>query len=96
MSDDVEAAPPAIVSNEFAAVAVRKIQTRTGERLEVRSLRPGGRSIRLDALVLESLTWRTVLEVGEEGLRTPFGPTLDEEPAPLLRVTPPAEAERGE
>jgi hypothetical protein len=85
-----------IVSNEFATVAVHKVRTRTGERLEVRSLRPGGRSIRLDALVLESLTWRTVLEVGEEGLRTPFGPTPDEEPAPLLRVTPVADPQREE
>jgi hypothetical protein len=83
-----EGIPPLVVSNEFAAVAVHKVQTRTGERLEIRSLRPGGRSIRLDALVLESLTWRTVLEVGEEGLRTPFGPTGDEDPAPLFRVAP--------
>lgn len=90
MTADPEETPPLIVSNEFAAVAVHKVQTRAGERLEVRSLRPGGRSIRLDALVLESLTWRTVLEVGEEGLRTPFGPTADEEPAPLLRMPPEA------
>lgn len=83
-----------IVSNEFASVAVHKVKTRAGERLEVRSLRPGGRSIRLDALVLESLTWRTVLEVGEEGLRTPFGPTPDDEPAPLLRVAPDADRRR--
>ncbi|MDA8309567.1 MAG: dihydrodiol dehydrogenase [Actinomycetota bacterium] len=93
MTGDAEETPPLIVSNEFAAVAVRKIQTRAGERLEVRSLRPGGRSIRLDALVLESLTWRTVLEVGEEGLRTPFGPTASEEPAPLLRARPEAVAD---
>lgn len=88
MTGDDKQAPPMIVSNEFAAVAVNKVQTRAGERLELRSLRPGGRSIRLDALVLESLTWRTVFEVGEEGLRTPFGPTQDEEPAPLLRIPP--------
>ena len=85
-----------IVSNEFATVAVHKVKTRAGERLEVRSLRSGGRSIRLDALVLESLTWRTVLEVGEEGLRTPFGPTTDEQPEPLYRVVPDAERQREE
>jgi len=89
VTDEVDG-PPIVVSNEFATVAVHKVQTRTGERLEVRSLRPGGRAIRLDALVLESLTWRTVLEIGEEGLRTPFGPTTDEEPAPLYRVVPDA------
>ena len=96
MIDDVDDTPPMIVSNEFATVAVHKIHTRSGERLEVRSLRPGGRSIRLDALVLESLTWRTVLEVGEEGLRTPFGPTPDEEPAPLYRVPPKADGQSEE
>jgi hypothetical protein len=60
------------VVNEFAAVRVRKIATRGGERLEIASLTTD-RVIRLDALVLESLTWRSVLELGE-GLRTPFGP----------------------
>src|SRR5579872_3911053 len=89
---------PIVVSNEFAAVAVTKVHTRTGERLEIRSLRPGGQSIQLDALLLESLTWRSVLEGGEEGLRTPFGPTPDDEPAPLLRQVPedlrPAEREQ--
>lgn len=99
MTEGAGESPPIVVSNEFAAVAVRKVWTGAGERLEVRSLRPGGGSIRLDALVLESLTWRTVLEVGEEGLRTPFGPTPDEEPAPLLSALPdrrPEEPWRGD
>jgi len=61
-----------VVANEFAAVVVRKISTRNGERLEIRSLGQD-RAIRLDALALEALTWSTSLEVGK-GLETPFGP----------------------
>ena len=61
-----------IVSNEFAAVAVRKVMTRNGERLEIRSL-GHERVIRLDALALEALTWSDALQVGQ-GLETPFGP----------------------
>ncbi|MGH8963000.1 MAG: dihydrodiol dehydrogenase [Jatrophihabitantaceae bacterium] len=61
-----------VVSNEFAAVVVRKVSTRNGERLEIRSLGQD-RAIRLDALALEALTWSTALEVGK-GLETPFGP----------------------
>jgi hypothetical protein len=61
-----------VVSNEFAAVLVRKVSTRNGERLEIRSLGQE-RSIRLDALTLEALTWSSPLEVGH-GLETPFGP----------------------
>lgn len=75
-----------IVSNEFATVEVTKVRTGNGERLQITSVGPGGRSIQLDALLLQSLTWRTVLEVGEEGLRTPFGPTAGDEPEPLLRA----------
>jgi hypothetical protein len=61
-----------VVSNEFATVVVRKVLTRNGERLEITSP-TGGRSVRLDALVLESLTWSDPLELGR-GLTTPFGP----------------------
>ena len=72
-----------LVANEFAAVVVRKVQTRNGERLEIRSLGQE-RTIRLDALALEALTWSSPLEVGQ-GLETPFGPdpsssTLTENP----------------
>ena len=71
--DPVEETGDAIVvSNEFAAVIVRKVSTRNGERLEIRSLGQD-RSIRLDALALEALTWSSPLQVGE-GLQTPFGP----------------------
>ena len=61
-----------LIQNEFTSVRVRKIRTRNGERLEISSLRVP-HTIRLDALVLESLTWRDVLELGS-GLETPFGP----------------------
>lgn len=65
---------PIYVVNEFASVRVRKVHTRNGERLEIAALTSGSeRRIMLDALVLESLTWRSVLELGQ-GLRTPFGP----------------------
>ena len=61
-----------IISNEFTTVTVRKIRTRNGERLELRSAAQE-RSITLDALALEALTWSNALEVGE-GLSTPMGP----------------------
>ena len=61
-----------VVSNEFAAVTVRKVSTRNGERLEIRSM-GHDQAIKLDALALEALTWSTPLEVGK-GLETPLGP----------------------
>jgi hypothetical protein len=69
------------VTNEFTSVRVRKIRTRNGEQLEIESVRLP-HAIRLDALVLESLTWRSVRELGA-GLETPFGPdraAADEDP----------------
>lgn len=64
--------PGIVIANEFAGVVVRKVATRNGERLEIRSLSQD-RAIRLDALALEALTWSDALEVGR-GLETPFGP----------------------
>jgi hypothetical protein len=64
--------PTIVVSNEFAAVTVRKVTTRNGERLEIRSM-GHDQAIKLDALALEALTWSTPLEVGK-GLETPLGP----------------------
>jgi hypothetical protein len=64
--------PTIVVSNEFAAVTVRKVATRNGERLEIRSM-GHDQAIKLDALALEALTWSTPLEVGK-GLETPHGP----------------------
>jgi hypothetical protein len=68
--------PTIIISNEFAAIAVRRVATRNGERLEIRSL-GHDRAVRLDALALEALTWSTPLEVGK-GLETPLGPDPSE------------------
>ncbi len=74
--DDEQVSGEIVVTNEFASVVVRKVLTRNGERLEI-AAPSSGRSIRLDALVLESLTWSNSLELGK-GLRTPFGPDRDE------------------
>ncbi|MGC5617553.1 hypothetical protein [Georgenia sp. Z1491] len=65
-----------VISNEFAAVSLRRVQTRNGERLEITSL-GHEHSIQLDAITLEALTWSTPLEVGK-GLETPFGPDPSE------------------
>jgi hypothetical protein len=83
---------PIYIVNEFASVRVRKIRTRNGERLEIAALTGGRkRRILLDALVLESLTWRSVLELGG-GLQTPFGPLSGEQPGngapPPARASP--------
>lgn len=51
---------------------VRVVQTRNGERLEIQSLRLPY-SIRLDALLLEALSWQDPLELGK-ALEQPFGP----------------------
>lgn len=59
------------VTNEFTSVRVRKVQTRNGERLEISSLRVPHK-IRLDALLLESLSWRSHEDLAK-GLETPFG-----------------------
>lgn len=59
------------ITNEFTSVRVRKVRTRNGERLEISSLRVP-HQIRLDALVLESLTWRTQEDLAR-GLERPFG-----------------------
>ncbi|WP_209307755.1 hypothetical protein [Geodermatophilus sp. DF01-2] len=64
--------PAIIVSNEFASVAIRKVATRNGERLEIRSM-GHEHTVRLDALALEALTWSDPLQVGK-GLETPLGP----------------------
>ena len=67
MSDD-----PLVVANEFTQVEVRKRRTRNGERLEIVS--PGlGRSILLDPLELESLTWQDPT-LFSTLLATPYGP----------------------
>ena len=72
-----------LIANEFAAVAVRRITTRNGERLQIRSIKQD-RVIQLDAIALEALTWSSVLEVGR-GLETPLGP----DPTAMTDPVPP-------
>lgn len=66
------------VANEFAEVVVRRVDTRNGSRLLITAPR-SGRSISLDALELEALTWQNArtLEamVGNAG-----APLLPDEP----------------
>lgn len=75
---DGRSAPELTVTNEFTSVKVRKVPTRNGELLEIESLRLE-RSVRLDALILESLTWRSEEDLSR-GLETPFGHRPDEPP----------------
>ncbi len=74
MTDEVRAASEKEleITNEFALIRVRKIWTRNGARLEIRSPRLGC-AIRLDALALESLTWQP-MDTFTKFLETPFGP----------------------
>ena len=69
MSDAIE------IANEFAAVTVRLVATRNGVRLRIESPRLQ-RSIDLDPLELESLTWQSH-DVFSAFLATPFGPDDD-------------------
>jgi len=70
--------PELVVSNEFATVVVRRVHTRNGTRLEIDSP-SSGRSVRLDALVLESLTWADIDTLGL-ALHDPFGPPPADDP----------------
>ena len=60
------------LANEYAMVVVRKVETSTGARLEIASPRLG-RSIRLDPVELETLTWQSH-DLFSTLLQTPFGP----------------------
>ena len=59
LADGITAADePFGIANEFAQVAVRRVQTRAGERLEIAAPKTGQR-ILLDAVALEALTTQT-------------------------------------
>jgi hypothetical protein len=64
-----------VIANEFAYVVVRKVSTRNGDRLEIVSPRLH-HSVRLDALILESLTWQQP-DALSALLEDPHGPTDD-------------------
>lgn len=61
-----------VLANEFSAVRLRVVRSRGGLQLEVTALE-SGRSIRLDPLLLESLTWTTREELGRAFVE-PHGP----------------------
>lgn len=56
MNDD-EVGESITIANEFTEVLVRRADTRNGSRLLISAPR-SGRSISLDALELEALTWQ--------------------------------------
>jgi hypothetical protein len=63
---------PVELANEFASVTVRVVETGHGVRLRIESGRLG-RSIDLDPLELETLTWQTH-DLFTGLLADPFGP----------------------
>jgi hypothetical protein len=63
---------PTELANEFAAVTVRVVDTGNGVRLRIESGRLG-RSIDLDPLELEALTWQSH-DLFTRLLAEPFGP----------------------
>ncbi len=63
------------IGNEFTTVTIRHVVTPNGGRLEIESPKLG-KSIRLDPLELESLTWQTV-DTFSKFLESPFGPDGD-------------------
>jgi hypothetical protein len=66
---------PVELANEFAAVTVRVVETRNGVRLRIESPR-AGRTIELDPLELEALTWQTH-DLFTRLLADPYGPHED-------------------
>jgi len=63
------------LSNEFATVELRIVDTEKGKRLEITAPKLGYRT-QLDPIELESLTWQDKA-VFSEFLREPFGPEDD-------------------
>ena len=63
---------PFRITDGDTTVVVEKVFTRTGERLEITAPRLG-RSIRLDAIALESLTWQDDAEMAERAASVPDG-----------------------
>jgi hypothetical protein len=63
---------PIEITNEFATVTVRRVETRNGVRLRIESPRLQ-RSIDLDPLELETLTWQSH-DLFSGLLAHPFGP----------------------
>ena len=79
--EDGHADAPVRISNEFTSVEVRRVTTRNGELLEVRSLKLGF-VVRLDPLELEALSWQEPVTFSRL-LETPYGPEDDTFVRPL-------------
>jgi len=82
----VPATFPQRLGNEFAEVEVRLVDTRNGQRLEIRSRRLG-KVVRLCPVELESLTWQTPRW---------YSSLLSDQPAGDLRHHPAAELRPGD
>jgi hypothetical protein len=70
-----DAGDPIELANEFATVTVRVVATGNGVRLRIESARLG-RSIDLDPLELETLSWQSH-DLFTGLLAQPFGPEDD-------------------
>lgn len=68
---------PIVLANEFSQVILRKVTTRNGVRLQILDPR-GQRTVLLDPIELEALTWSTP-EMFSELLKTPHGPEDEEQ-----------------
>ena len=60
--DELEVVAEFTIVNEFAAVRVRKVRSRAGERLELHAPRHG-ETVRLDATVLEALAGQSAKDL---------------------------------
>jgi hypothetical protein len=63
---------PLRIADDDGTVVVEKVFTRTGERLEIAAPRLD-RSIRLDAIAIESLTWQDPEAMAERAASVPDG-----------------------
>jgi len=71
---------PFQIVDEGASVTVRKVFTRMGERLEL-TAETLGQSVRLDAIMLESVTWQDPDDLADRGRRIDRSDALSEPPA---------------
>jgi len=78
MSDDADGPPAFRIAAPDETVTVRKFPTKRGERAEIES---GDDRIRLDALLLESISWQRTREA--LAARLDDGSLLLEDPTPL-------------
>jgi hypothetical protein len=80
MAGQTTTSDPFQLVDDGAAVTVRKVFTRMGERLEL-TAETLGRSVRLDAIMLESVTWQDPDTLADRGRRIDRSDALAEPPA---------------